>query len=140
MRIRIPLLLLAAVLCLAPAAAQKRTPSPEQVARYRAVRMSRQLELPDKTADAFIPVYEAFQMEMNGIMQQSAAQRNQAVKTDADAEGRILSDFRTSRALLDLRERYYLEFKKILPPLQIRKMYSLEKRNAEHSLERQHED
>ena len=137
MRLRYTLLLtLSVLLFLLPASgiqAQTDKPSPEKIARYKAVRMSRQLELPDRTADAFIPVYQSFQQEMNAIMQRATRNRARSATTDEQAEAVIRSDFQTSRAILDLRERYYERFKQVITPLQIQQMYSLEKRNAENA-------
>ena len=59
-----------------------------------------------------------------------------AVKTqpsgnsDKDAEAKILSDFEKSTKLLELRKRFYWEFRKILSPIQIQKMYDAERDSA----------
>lgn len=128
-----------AVLLLLPLAlvAQKGGHSLEQVARYKAVQISRQMEMSREKADAFIPVYEAFQLETGRLMAESRKGRAASVDTDEQAEKQILADFATSRSVLEIRERYYQEFKKILTPLEIRQMYVWEKKNAQRSLARQ---
>lgn len=106
-------------------------PDADKVLHYKAVKMARQLKLDADTETAFVPLYEGFQREMSQIMRGSHPIRKEDVTTDEQAETNILADFATSRKILDLRERYYAEFRKILPPLQIRRMYAIEKENAE---------
>ena len=53
-----------------------------------------------------------------------------AIPTDAEVEKAIKDRFAQSRKLLDIREKYYNEFRKILSPKQIMKIYQLEKGNA----------
>lgn len=129
---RTRLLLAALLICLLPAvaSAQKERPTKEQVNRYRAVKMARQIGLDAEAENAFVPLYEGFQKEMAVIMRESRQGRSAEVTTDEQAERNIQADFRTSRKVLDLRERYYTEFRKVLTPLQIRKMYAIEKQNA----------
>lgn len=129
---RTRLLLAALLICLLPAvaSAQKERPTKEQVNRYRAVKMARQIGLDAEAENAFVPLYEGFQKEMAVIMRESRQGRSAEVTTDEQAERNIQADFRTSRKVLDLRERYYAEFRKVLTPLQIRKMYAIEKQNA----------
>lgn len=129
---RTRLLLAALLICLLPAvaSAQKERPTKEQVNRYRAVKMARQIGLDADAENAFVPLYEGFQKEMAVIMRESRQGRSAEVTTDEQAERNIQADFRTSRKVLDLRERYFTEFRKVLTPLQIRKMYAIEKQNA----------
>ena len=120
------------LICLLPAvaSAQKERPTKEQVNRYRAVKMARQIGLDAEAENAFVSLYEGFQKEMAVIMRESRQGRSAEVTSDEQAERNIQADFRTSRKVLDLRERYYTEFRKVLTPLQIRKMYAIEKQNA----------
>ena len=50
----------------------------------------------------------------------------QVKESNKDAEAKILSDFGKSAKLLELRKKYYFEFRKILSPPQIQKMYDME--------------
>jgi CRISPR/Cas system CSM-associated protein Csm2 small subunit len=47
--------------------------------------------------------------------------------TDEQVEKRILDNFAQSRAILDVREQYYNEFRKILTPTQINRIFEDEK-------------
>ncbi len=129
-KILVAILLIVPFLC---CNAQKKAPTVAQIAHYKAVQMSRQMEMDDSLSMAFIPVYESFQLETGRLMEESRKGRSPEVATDEQAEIQILADFETSRKLLEIRERYYGEFKKILTPLQIRRIYSWEKINAQKS-------
>ena len=50
--------------------------------------------------------------------------------TDAEVEQQIKGRFAQSRKILDVREKYYNEFRKILSSKQIMKIYQTEKSNA----------
>lgn len=51
--------------------------------------------------------------------------------TDAEVEADIKTRFAQSRKMLDIREKYYEEFRKFLSPKQVQKMYNLERRNGD---------
>ena len=51
--------------------------------------------------------------------------------TDAEVEQQIKGRFVQSRRILDVREKYYNEFRKILSPKQIMKIYQTEQNNAD---------
>lgn len=50
--------------------------------------------------------------------------------SDAEVEARIQNSFKSGHEILNLREKYYKEFRKFLNPRQIQKIYNLEKRGA----------
>ena len=56
--------------------------------------------------------------------------------TDAEVEQQIKGRFAQSRKILDVREKYYDEFRKILSPKQIMKIYRTEQNNA-HKLKKE---
>lgn len=105
------------------------------------------LQLDDKGAAKFTEVYERYKKEMMAVTREGRPERkpqadNQAQKgerkngqvrkerpqlTDAEIEKRILENFTRSRKILDIRERYYKEFRTFLTPRQIEKMYSMER-------------
>ena len=49
--------------------------------------------------------------------------------TDAEVEQHIKDRFAHSRMMLDLQEKYYTEFRKVLSPKQIEKIYQMEKKH-----------
>lgn len=51
-------------------------------------------------------------------------------KTDAEIDQMIQDNFAQSHKLLDIREKYYAKFHKILTPKQIMKIYQVEKNDV----------
>ena len=119
----------------------KQRPTPEQMAQRQTNQMVKTLMLDDATAAKFTPVYENYLKELRECrmmnrrdrMKNSNAEAKQTPKpvpTDAEIEKQIKDQFAQSRKILDVREKYYNEFRKILSPKQIMKIYQTEKSNA----------
>lgn len=120
----------------------KQRPTPEQVMKRQTNMMVKTLMLDDATAAKFVPVYENYLKELrecrtmnrksraeNGGNAKGGQARN-AVQTDAEIEKQIKDRFAQSRKILDVREKYYNEFRKVLTPKQIQKIYQAEMNNA----------
>lgn len=113
---------------------------------YRAMQCEqivRTLMLDDATAARFTPVYEQYMTEMRATRNHPSAKKavkptpgetaKPAVKripTDSEVEQSIKNQFAQSRKMLDVREKYYTEFRKILSPKQIQRIYQIEKQNT----------
>ena len=120
----------------------KQRPTPEQVMKRQTNMMVKALMLDDATAAKFTPVYENYLKELREcrMMDHKARTENggnakggqaqNAVRTDAEIEKQIKAKFAQSRKILDVREKYYNEFRKILTPKQIQKIYQAEMNNA----------
>ena len=119
----------------------KERPTPEQMVQRQANQMVKTLMLDDATAAKFTPVYENYLKELRdcrmmnrkGRTKDKSAEARQTPKpvpTDAEIEKQIKDQFAQSRKILDVREKYYNEFRKILSPKQIMKIYQTEKSNA----------
>lgn len=118
--------------------------TPEQLMQKQANQMIRTLMLDDATAAKFAPVYENYLKELRDCRMMNrkprptgqeagnngAKQKSSPVLTDAEVERQIEGRFAQSRKILDVREKYYKEFRKILSPKQIMKIYQTEKSNA----------
>ena len=99
------------------------------------------LMLDDSTTDKFIPVYQNYLKELRECRMMNRAKlraEGTGVKpdpkpllTDAEVEQQIKGRFAQSRRILDVREKYYNEFRKILSPKQIMKIYQTEQNNAD---------
>lgn len=127
------------------AAAQEKTPvktekkqtkacmTPEQCVEMRTAVIARQLMLDDATTAKFSAVYKNYLTELRACRfkcnETFGAERcgARAQMTDAQIEKCIEKRFATSRRVLDIREKYYKEFKKFLNPRQIQQMYRVEK-------------
>ncbi len=89
------------------------------------------LMLGDAMAAKFKPVYENYLKELGEARTFGMKKVKDQPLTDAQIEEGIKNRFAQSRKMLDVREKYYNEFKKYLTPKQILKVYQLEKNNGQ---------
>ena len=98
-------------------------PSAEQMTEQRAKKMSETLLLDDKTSEKFIPLYKQYlterRMKRDGNNPKEAKQE----MTEEQIAERIKESFANERKALDIKEKYYKDFSKILNQKQIEKMY-----------------
>lgn len=90
--------------------------------------------LNEQQAKQFTETYHAYNKKLHAIHQLYRHERpaEGTTLTDEQVEKRIQDNFAQSRAILDVREQYYKEFRKILTPSQINKIFEDEKaRRAE---------
>lgn len=96
-------------------------------AKMREIRM--QLKLDQATFDQFRPIYMKYEREVSTIDFRNLAR---LMKVDADslsyedADQLIVSQLETAQKLISMREKYYKEFKTVLTPQQIIKLYQTE--------------
>ena len=127
---------------------KKQRPTQEQMMQMQTNQMVRALMLDDATAAKFTPIYEKYLKELREcrMMNFKARARKDAdqsteantaketpkpVMTDAEIAKMLKDQFAQSRKMLDIREKYYNEFRKFLSPKQIQKMYNMEKHNGD---------
>lgn len=114
----------------------------EQMQEMQCNQIIKGLALDDATAAKFTPVYKQYMEEMRATRTMGSRrnpvnrtvadkQTPKPVPTDAEVEQAIKSRFAQSRKILDIREKYYNEFRKFLSPKQIQKMYNMEKHNGD---------
>ncbi len=119
----------------------KQRPTLEQMMQRQTNLMVKTLMLDDATAAKFAPVYKNYLKELRECRMMNrkdrvknnnaeARQTPKPLPTDAEIEKQIKDQFAQSRKILDVREKYYNEFRKILAPKQIMKIYQTEKNNA----------
>lgn len=117
--------------------------TPEQFMERQTGQMVRALMLDDATAAKFTPVYQNYLKELRecrmmnrkfpakqGAEKTVAKPEPKPMLTDAEIERQIKERFAQSRKILDVREKYYDEFRKILSPKQIMRIYRTEQANA----------
>lgn len=123
---------------------EKKRPTPEQMMQIQTNQMVRALMLDDATTAKFTPIYQKYMKELRECRmmnikprvkkdanQDAEADRNpRPAMTDADIAKMLKDQFAQSRKMLDIREKYYNEFSKILSQKQILKLYQQEKSNA----------
>lgn len=96
-------------------------------AKMREIRL--QLQLGQATFEQFRPIYMKYEREVSGIDFRNLAR---LMKVDADsltseeADQLIVSQLGTAKKLISIREKYYKEFKTVLTPQQIIKLYQTE--------------
>ena len=106
----------------------------EQVAEMQAAKVVKDLGLDDKTAARFTDVYKKFMKEMDDVRKEEFAnfakgkegvdgKKKMQAPTDEDIDKMMRSRFVQSRKVLDIREKYYDEFRKFLSPKQVQKVY-----------------
>lgn len=96
----------------------------QQVRHY-----SEAFALNEEQAQQFGTLYKAYNKQMRAIHDQYRHERTAegTTLTDEQIEQRILANFAQSRAILDAREQYYKEFRKILTASQINQIFEDEK-------------
>ena len=124
---------------------KKQRPTPEQMVQMQTKQIVNTLMLDDATAAKFTPVYEKYLKELRECRMMTHKARTEKTKaqgTDANAKKErpsmtddeiatmLRNQFTQSRKMLDIREKYYNEFSKILSQKQILKIYQQEKMNA----------
>lgn len=124
---------------------KKQCPTPEQMMQMQTKQIVKTLMLDDATAAKFTPVYAKYLKDLREcrVMSHKArAEKTKVQGTDANAKKErpfmtddkiatmLRNQFTQSRKMLDVREKYYNEFSKILSQKQILKIYQQEKLNA----------
>ena len=96
----------------------------QQVRQYTAA-----FSLNEAQAQQFDALYKEYTKQMRAIhdLYRQPKPAEGVTLTDEQVEKRILDNFAQSRAILDVREQYYKEFRKILTPTQINQIFEDEK-------------
>ena len=124
---------------------ERKRPDREKIQAMQCNQVVKALLLDDATAAKFTPVYMQYLKELSesrisnsrklkaketATPEKVQKTEPKSIPTDAEVEKAIKDRFAQSRKILDIREKYYNEFRKILSPKQIMKIYQLEKGNA----------
>lgn len=130
-----------------PVVAQQKTLTPEEKAQRQAVKMENRclqlaaaLTLDDAKTIKFVDAYTRYNNDMHAVRKQfkmhqpkkadiKAGEAREEL-TDAQVEENILARFAMSRAILEVRETYYKEFRSFMNPKQIQKLYQFEKKQG----------
>ena len=104
----------------------------EQMVDMQSNKIIGELGLDDKTAAKFKDVYAKYMKEMNDLRKKEAPKKGgvnpeegkaPAMPTDAEVDKMMRERFAVSRKMLDVREKYYDEFRKFLAPKQVQKIF-----------------
>ena len=102
----------------------------EQLSERKADFIVQQLGMNESTAKKFREVYAKNQNEVWDAMPprpERDGKRDNAPKSDAESEKQIKNEFAIGEKLLNIRQKYYKEYSKILSQQQIQRMYELER-------------
>lgn len=113
--------------------------TPEKMAEFQANRLSNELGLDDATSAKFVEVYKKYMKALGDVHMEfvnkfkkanaEAAKKGDNMKpefkplTDAQVDQMMKDRFAISRKTLEVREKYYDEFRKFLSPKQVQKVY-----------------
>lgn len=95
----------------------------KELADAQARHISNELAFDDGTAKKFMETYCRCQQEIWGLGPRIKASSD----TDEAAENEIESRFEHRQKLLDIRRKYYKEYRKFLTPKQIKRVYRIER-------------
>lgn len=111
----------------------RKRPTPEQITEMQCRKIIDDLGLDDKTAAKFTDVYRKYMKELNDLrmkhMPKKSAMKQGEPKapkqlTDEEVDKMMRERFAQGRKMLDIREKYYDEFRKFLSPKQVQKVYN----------------
>ena len=103
----------------------------EQLADKQAAKIVTDLGLDDKTAAKFTDVYKKYMKELDDVRKEfplygikgMKAKTQASIPTDEEVDKMMRDRFKQSRKMLEVREKYYDEFRKFLSPKQVQKVY-----------------
>ena len=122
MKINMVTLMVFAFCTIGMAQDEKQRMNREQMAEKQAMHIAHELAFDDATTQRFVETYCACQQEVWTLGPRHKAES----ATEEEAEKAIKERFERSRAILDLREKYYDEYSKFLTQKQIQRVYELE--------------
>ncbi|MDD6890075.1 MAG: hypothetical protein PUD39_07440 [Bacteroidales bacterium] len=136
---KIMLVVLALCAFTIPANAQQRKngkrPSTEQLAEKQAKHIAQELCLDDETTAKFIATYTQCQKEIMASNPRKRFDKKQS-RTEAQTDSLLRARFDHSQRLLDLRKKYYEEYRKFLTAKQIERVYQIEDQTMKRLTER----
>ena len=115
-----------------PLTAQQHLSNRQQGMQYIVQQISQYVSLfslNEQQAQQFDELYKAYNKKMRAVhdLYQKEPVAEGTALTEEQVEQRILDNFAQSRAILDVRELYYRQFRQILTPSQINKIFEDEK-------------
>lgn len=97
--------------------------SREQLAEKQAKHIAHELAFDETITQKFVETFCAYQQEMWALGPKHKAEPT----NDEEAEQAIKERFERSQQILDLREKYYVEYSKFLTQSQIQQVYKMER-------------
>ena len=134
------MLLVACIIGAQSMSAQSREPSKkphrrmsvEQMSEMQANKIANNLGLDDKKTARFKEVYKKYTRELNDLWKKNRPEKPKVkpgedkvrpMLSDAEVDKMMRTRFAISRKMLDIREKYYNEFRKFMTPKQVQKIF-----------------
>ena len=134
------MLLVACIIGAQSMSAQSREPSKkphrrmsvEQMSEMQANKIANNLGLDDKKTARFKEVYKKYTRELNDLWKKNRPEKPKVkpgedkvrpTLSDAEVDKMMRTRFAISRKMLDIREKYYNEFRKFMTPKQVQKIF-----------------
>lgn len=134
------MLLVACIIGAQSMSAQSREPgkkphrrmSVEQMSEMQANKIANNLGLDDKKTARFKEVYKKYTRELNDLWKKNKPEKPKVkpgedkvrpMLSDAEVDKMMRTRFAISRKMLDIREKYYNEFRKFMTPKQVQKIF-----------------
>ncbi len=102
----------------------------EKIEQIKIAMLSTKLNLDEKTAQRFWPIYNQFVAERNSIIEQKRAGRKEGEAMDASKK------LEMEEQMLNLKKRYMAEFSKVLNPTQVNQLFEAEREFREMLMRR----
>lgn len=106
---------------------QDRQAKREALAERQAKFIAKEMQMDATTSSKFMATYLQYQKETWALGPKRPPQKKKEMTEEA-TEAAIKANFAHSRKILDIREKYYGEYRKFLSPKQIMRVYRLEKK------------
>lgn len=96
------------------------------------------LKIKGDTAIKFVKIYTDYRTEMEQVHEKNKPIKGAVVNgkrerlTEQQIDENVRNGFKAGRKMIDVREKYYKQFKTILPASKIEKMFRYEKKIIEH--------
>lgn len=120
---------------------EKKKMTPEERLDEHIKFVVKMLELDDATAAKFTPVYKEYMKEKRNLRIAGITKRKEQKDkiTEAEAAKIVRERLQLSRKLLDVREKYYTKFGKIITAIQVKKIYDMEQ-NLDMKMRKKHDN
>lgn len=101
----------------------------QKISQVKLAKIQKELNLDEASLKAFRPIFFKYEREMESLKINRGSSLMKILKdslSNEDADRLIRNDFINTRLITDIREKYYYEFKNVLTPVQIIKVYKTE--------------
>lgn len=126
------LMILTLIFCLSGVSLFAQQTRQERINAAKVAYITDRINLTEKEAAAFWPVYNRFEDEKKAITKKYSVKNKKDWMSDSEAEKFMLDRMQMEEEILKLKRDYYWDFKKVIPPSKIAML-----KNAEREFKKQ---